>query len=162
VTRHYIRKASEQDAGWVRDRMLEWWGGTTVVTRGRVHEPERLPGFVAEEGEVRIGLVTYCVAEGRADCEIVTLNSVWPRMGIGTKLVDVVWKTAREIGCKRLWLVTTNDNLEALRFYQKRGFVLAALHRDAIRGSRALKPTIPQLGNDGIPIRDEVELEMRL
>ena len=65
-------------------------------------------------------------------------------------------------GCRRLWLITTNDNLPALRFYQRRGFVLAALHRDAIAASRRLKPQIPLLGLDNIPIRDELELEMAL
>ncbi|HEX7715028.1 MAG TPA: GNAT family N-acetyltransferase, partial [Bacillota bacterium] len=64
--------------------------------------------------------------------------------------------------CQRLWLITTNDNLAAIRFYQLRGFVLVALHRDAIAQSRKLKPEIPLRGIDGIPIRDEIELEVVL
>jgi hypothetical protein len=57
---------------------------------------------------------------------------------------------------------TTNDNLNALRFYQKRGFVLVSVHRNAVIKSRQLKPEIPLTGNDGIPLRDEIELEMLL
>ena len=77
-------------------------------------------------------------------------------------MIDVVREVATESGCKRLWLITTNDNINALRFYQKRDFVLVAVHRNALELSRKLKPEIPMIGNDGIPLRDEVELEMIL
>jgi ribosomal protein S18 acetylase RimI-like enzyme len=83
-------------------------------------------------------------------------------VGIGTALIDAVRDVAERAGCTRLWLVTTNDNLDALRFYQRRGFVLAALHRDAIEAARTLKPGIPAVGEYGIPIRDEIEMEMAL
>ena len=61
-----------------------------------------------------------------------------------------------------LELVTTNDNTSALRFYQRRGWVLAAVHVGGIEASRRIKPSIPARGNDGIPIRDELELECAL
>ncbi len=83
-------------------------------------------------------------------------------MGIGTALIDAVTKVALQAGCWRVWLITTNDNLHALGFYQKRGFVLVALYRNAIEASRKLKPQIPLVGNDGLPIRDELELESLL
>ncbi|MEW5718069.1 MAG: GNAT family N-acetyltransferase, partial [Chloroflexota bacterium] len=82
--------------------------------------------------------------------------------GIGSALIDAVKLRARQAGCKRLWLITTNDNLTALRFYQKRGFTLAALHRNALEESRKIKPEIPLVGEHGIPLRDEIELEMML
>jgi GNAT superfamily N-acetyltransferase len=69
---------------------------------------------------------------------------------------------ARARGCNRLWLITTNDNLRALRMYQRRGLRLAALHPGALDRTRELKPWVPQIGADGIPLRDELELEMRL
>jgi hypothetical protein len=40
--------------------------------------------------------------------------------------------------------------------------VLVAVHRNALDISRELKPEIPQLGIDGVPLRDEIELEMML
>jgi hypothetical protein len=77
-------------------------------------------------------------------------------------LLQAVCDAARKACCNRLWLITTNDNVDALRFYQRFGFSLVALHRDAVRESRRLKPSIPETGKDGIPIRDEIELEMQL
>ena len=82
--------------------------------------------------------------------------------GIGSSLMDAVKKAAISAGCGRLWLITTNDNMSALRFYQKRGFRLAALYLNALDRSRLLKPQIPLFGKDGIPLRDEIELDMSL
>ena len=94
--------------------------------------------------------------------EIVSIDSTHPGRGVGTALIEAVKKEARRQGCRRLWLITTNDNLNALRFYQKRGFALVAVHRNAIEISRRLKPEIPLTGHDGIPLRDEIELETLL
>jgi len=138
--------------------MIERWGAEIVVSRGVVHRPAVLPGFIAFAGETWFGLATYHV-DGDA-CEIVTLNSLKPSRGVGTALITSVKEAAVQAGCKRLWLITTNDNLNALRFYQKRGFELAAVHRNALERSRELKPEIPKTGMDGIPLRDEIELEM--
>jgi hypothetical protein len=53
--------------------------------------------------------------------------------------------------------------VDALRFYQRRGFRLVALHPGAVDDSRRrLKPEIPELGEYGIPIRDELVLEREL
>jgi len=97
----------------------------------------------------------------RKDCEIISLDSLVPSVGIGTALVEAVKETARAHNCKRIWLTTTNDNLNALRFYQKRGFILVTIHRDAVNIARKYKP-IPLTGADGIPIRDEIELELMI
>jgi len=96
------------------------------------------------------------------ECEIVTLDSVTECRGIGTSLIVAVRKVAFRAGCKRVWLITTNDNVKTIRFYQRRGFVLVAVHRNAIDESRKLKPEIPRFGIDGIPIRDEIEMELIL
>jgi DNA-3-methyladenine glycosylase I len=96
-----------------------------------------------------------------AGCEIVTLDSMNAGAGVGSALIETVRETARQSGCQRLWLVTTNDNLNALRFYQKRGLRLVALRPNAIEESRRIKPQIPLIGNDGIPLRDEIELEIK-
>lgn len=154
-----LRPLQPADAGWVARRVTEQWGAEIVVAHGKVYRPAELPGFVAEDAGQIVGLLTYHV-EGDA-CEIVTLDSQREGQGIGTALIEAARSAARAAGCRRLWLITTNDNTAALRFYQKRGFVLAALHRDAVAASRAIKPEIPFIGNDGIPIRDEVELEWR-
>ena len=148
------------DRAWVGRVLTERWHSPRIVTRGRVHQADELPGFVARDAAGRLGLVTYRV-EG-CDCEIVSLDSLTEGKGVGSDLVRAVSAAARNAGCTRIWLVTTNDNLRALRFYQKRGFVLAALYRGALDRSRQLKPEIPTVGADGIALRDELELEFRL
>jgi ribosomal protein S18 acetylase RimI-like enzyme len=154
-----VRPLGEGDREWVRETLRELWG-ETVVSRGAVHDPTALPGFVAEEGGERVGLLTYRV-DG-ADCEVVTIDAFPEGAGAGTALLDAAARAAREAGCGRVWLITTNDNLRALRFYQRRGFRLVAIHPDALERSRELKPSIPEIGLDGIPLRDELELELRL
>jgi len=105
-------------------------------------------------------LVTYHI-ENKA-CEIVSLDSLVEETGIGSGLIAAVQDEAHRAGCHRLWLITTNDNLPALGFYQKSGFYLVAVHVNALELSRSLKPTIPFVGLGGIPLRDEIELEMEL
>ena len=145
---------------WVAQTTIEQWGADIVVAHGVVYCPHDLPGFVAVQGAERVGLLTYHIA-GKA-CEIVTLDSFRENQGGGTALIEAAKQVARQAGCRRLWLITTNDNTHALRFYQKRGFALVAVHRNAVAEARKIKPEIPLIGNDGIPIRDEIELEMEL
>jgi len=154
-----VRPLAEADREWVTGRLRDLWG-EGVVSRGRMLDATVLPGFVAERDGAPAGLTTYRI-DGD-ECEIVTINAFPKGGGAGTALIDAVSAAARAAGCRRVWLITTNDNLRALRFYQRRGFRLAALHRDALDRSRELKPSIPEVGLDGIPLRDELELELRL
>jgi ribosomal protein S18 acetylase RimI-like enzyme len=105
-------------------------------------------------------LLTYRI-EG-PDCDIVTIDSTAEGEGIGTALIDVVKGRAKAKGCRRIWLITTNDNLSALGFYQRRGFRLIDLYPNALETSRKLKPQISLRAANGIPIRDEQELELEL
>jgi len=131
-----------------------------MITRGKIHHADKLPGFITVQDEKPVGLTTYDIVGGQ--CEIVSMNSLVEGAGIGSALIDAVKNIAREAGCKRLWLITSNDNTAALRFWQKRGFSLVAVHCNAIEQTRKIKPEIPLIGNDGIPLRDEIELEMFL
>jgi len=153
-----LRSLENTDSGWVTQRTIESWGAETVIVHGTIYYPARLPGFAAQDGEETIGLLTYTIEA--ADCEIVTINAWRAYAGVGTALIEAVKQAAIRAGCKRLWLITTNDNLHALRFYQRHGFVISAIHINAVEKSRLLKPEIPLTGEDGIPIRDEIELEM--
>lgn len=155
-----IQKVSGSDRIWMKHLLQERWGSSQIVSRGIIHQADELPGFVAwVEGERR-GLITFNI---EADsCEIVSLDSLRHGLGIGTALIEAVRNEAISSGCSRLWIITTNDNTRAMRFYQRGGFGFAALYRGAVNRSRELKPSIPHLGNDGIPITDEVEFEMNL
>lgn len=153
-----VRPIGDADRGWVSSRIIELWGEDRMVNQGQTHVVSALPGFVAEVDGEAAGLLTYHV--GGAACEIVTLNSWREGAGVGSALIDAAVDAAGAAGCTRVWLLTTNDNLRALRFYQRRGFRLAALYPDALTEARRIKPSIPVTGYHGIPIRDEIELEM--
>ncbi|MEA5079825.1 MAG: GNAT family N-acetyltransferase [Anaerolineaceae bacterium] len=155
-----IRPIDPSDRNWIRQFVVEHWGAEEMVTHGEVSYPAQLPGFVCTwNGEV-IGLVTYQIRG--LECEIISLDSLRPQLGIGGALIDAVAEAARKENVTRLWLITTNDNLLALGFYQRRGFHICAVNPDAITQARKIKPSIPQIGLEGIPLRDEIVLEIYL
>lgn len=138
--------------------LCEKWGSASMVSRGRVHHLDQLPGFVAIANDRIVGIITYEIKEDA--CEIVSLDSFEENRGIGTKLVEYVMVTAKQKFCEKVWLITTNDNTNALRFYQKRGFVMTHLYRDAVKEARKIKQEIPLIGYDTIPILHEIQLEL--
>ena len=155
-----VRSIEACDRNWVESFVKSHWGSEIVVAKGRVLRPVELDGFVGFNGKNPVGLLTYRI-EG-PDCEIVTIDSIAQGEGVGTALINAVRERAKVKGCRRLWLITTNDNLNALGFYQKRGFRLIAIYPDALEASRKLKPQISMKAANGIPIRDELELELDL
>lgn len=155
-----VRPLTRQDKDWVLG-IIRGWGSDFIVTRGRKVYAAELPGFVAElPDSTTVGLVTYEVIGDQ--CEIVTLDAFEKFHGIGTALTEQVRDTVASQGCVRLWLITINDNIDAIRFYQKREFSIAAIHVNALEFSRRLKPTIPMYGQHNIPMKDEIEFEMWL
>ncbi|MEA4919536.1 MAG: GNAT family N-acetyltransferase [Clostridiaceae bacterium] len=145
------------------DRFLEeYWGYTLVVLReGEVFDVKLEQGLIAEDEQGSIqGALMYKIQEGV--CEILMLCAVQEKHGIGTQLIEHLKKIAKSSGCGTIRVVTTNDNLNALGFYQKRGFHLKKLYVNAMDYVRALKPYIPLTGGNGIPLSDELELEMTL
>ncbi len=155
-----IRDLNESDKPWVQRVLVQYWGSTTQITHGTKIAADELPGVAAIRDGAEVGLLTYQIEDDA--CEIITHNSMAGHGGIGSCLLDGVRERARKQGCKRLWLITTNDNTPALRFYQRRGFDMVAFHRDAVTKARMLKAEIPNVGFDGIPIRHEIELEYTL
>jgi GNAT superfamily N-acetyltransferase len=156
-----IREAAPAYLEEVRE-FLEERGMRPVARLGELLDPLDDAALLAEDrGADLLGVLTYRIAG--SGCEVTALYAAHAGRGIGSALIDAVADAAREAGCDRLWLVTTNDNVDALRFYQRRGFRLAELHAGAIDRSRAtLKPSIPEIGDHGIPIRDELVMERSL
>lgn len=136
------------------------WHADYIVSRGRILRAEVLKAFAAMDGSELAGMLTYHIESDQ--CEIVTLDALRENTGAGSALIAHAARFAKEQGCARLWLITTNDNAHAIRFYQKRGMDMVAVHRHAMDEARRLKPEIPPLGNDGIPMRHEVEFELLL
>jgi ribosomal protein S18 acetylase RimI-like enzyme len=154
-----IRPYRDSDRGWAEGLLNAEFGGPFQVRRGELIDVLALPGFVAEHDNRAIGLLTYRRETGA--CELAFIAALERRRGIGSALLDALRREVSD--CERIWVVTTNDNLEAIRFYQRRGFVLSALRPGAVDDARrTLKPTISAVGNFGIPQRDEIELEARL
>jgi len=156
-----LRDSSEDDQTWIRNWIIFQWGAEIVIAHDTIYHPADLPGVIAVDlnGE-NIGLITYQIEQNQ--CELITLDSLREGQGVGSALIRAVIQRARSEHCKRVWLVTTNDNLNAIRFYQKRGFHLVKIHRNSVTRARTRKPQIPEIGEFGIPIRDEIELELIL
>jgi len=159
VQRGTIRPLEPADRPRLADLLRASWGSTRMVSRGRLIDIVDLPGFWAVRDGEWLGHASYDI---RTDAlEIALLESIVPGVGAGGALVAACVGVAQARGLGRVWLVTTNDNTNALRFYQRRGFRLTALHPDAItRARESLKPEIGLIGDSGIPIRDELELDL--
>jgi len=155
-----VTTLSDDDRIWVKERTELLFGGDFVVSRDEVHDPHKLPGFIVTEGRERIGVATFAI-DGDV-CEIVTVDSLCQFMGVGTALLDRIEEEALAAGCTKIWAIITNDNLDAQRFFQKRGFVLFNVRVGGMTKIRLLKPSVPRLGYYGIPVRDEYEFEKAL
>ena len=156
-----MRPYAPGDRRWAAGLLEENMGGSRVARLGEVIDPVELPGLVAERDGERLGLLTYIVDGDQF--EVLSLHCRVENVGAGSALLAAVAELARGRGCRRLWLLTTNDNLHALGFYQRRGLRLCALHAGALDRDRALKPEIPQVNPDNrIPMRDLLELELPL
>jgi len=155
-----VRELRDDEREWAETTLRERWGADEVVGGGRTHRLAELATLVAEADGERAGLATYAIDHG--DCELVTVDALAVGSGIGGALVEAAAEVARAAGARRLWLITTNDNLPALRLYQRHRFTIAAIRPGAVQAARARKPQIPATGYAGIPIRDELELERAL
>ena len=154
-----VRALRDDERAWAAGVVHESWGDDIVIAAGREHRLAELPALVAEAAAERAGLATYLV-EGD-NCELVTLDGLTIGAGIGGALVEAVANAARAAGCTRLHVTTTNDNLPALRLYQRHDFVLVTLRPGVIDETRRIKE-ISATGHAGIPIRDELALERAL
>jgi len=151
-----IRPIAEGDRPMLAWLVAELWGSDIVAVHGSSLRPAELGGFIAERSRRLVGLLTYQLVGNVL--EIVTLNAIDRRAGIGTMLIEAAVSKARRFGCGEVRLTTTNDNVDALRFYQRRGFRLAEVRPGAVDQARQQKPEIPRVGDYGIPLRDEIDL----
>ncbi|WP_322902891.1 GNAT family N-acetyltransferase [Paenibacillus campi] len=136
------------------------WGSAQMIVSSGTYQCEQLDGFIVEENNEIIGLITYVI---RLDeIEIISLDSLQEGKGIGSALMNKVEHIARQNQLLAISLITTNDNLNALKFYQKRSYRMVSVIPDAVNQARKLKPSIPLIGNEGIPLTDELQLRKRL
>jgi GNAT superfamily N-acetyltransferase len=156
-----VHDLTAADAPWAREFLERVAGAARMTSRGRLHQCDLLPGFYTEDRGRRTALLTYRL--DRDEMEVVALYAEEKGRGHGSALLEAAVGVALDRGCRRLWLVTTNDNEPAIHFYRNRGMRLAAVHRGAVAAARRdLKPEIPLHGVGGVPIQDELEFEIAL
>ena len=144
----------------VNEFLKEHWYATTMVLRGEILDMTRAEGFFLEEEGAILALLTYRF-DGKI-FEILSLDSLRENEGTGTRMVDEALRRARALGAEKMVVLTSNDNMRAMGFYQKRGFDLVKLYRNGLDAARRLKPDIPMVGRDNIPLRHELEFELML
>jgi ribosomal protein S18 acetylase RimI-like enzyme len=155
-----IRRVLDADRAWIDALMLERWSGPTQVANGREYRPAELAGFVAVEEGSLLGYAPFDVIGDT--CWVALLQSISEGRGIGSALVRAIVEEGRALGCARVAVITTNDNVRAARLYEHLGFRIAEVRLGAVSASRAIKPSIPLRGESGTPITDEIEYELRL
>jgi GNAT superfamily N-acetyltransferase len=148
-----VRRAEPADAAWIGCFLREHWRATTMAVHGELIDAAVLPALIAGN---RQGLATW--RRLGADAELVSINAVPAGAGVGTALIEALAARLRAEGCARLWLTMMNANLSGLRFYQRRGFRLLLVRPGAVDEARRLKPSIPMVGEYGIPMHDELDL----
>ena len=158
-----LRAIEPRDKPVIERLLTQSWGAVTAyaVALGGLVDASTLPGWIAEQDGQVVGLLTYRVSGTTVD--IVTIDAYRQGGSIGAQLIERLAVHAPALGAKRIRVATTNDNTDALRFYQMRGFRLTGVRTDAMtKARRKYKPQIPEIGQHGIPIRDEIDLELPL
>jgi len=142
-------------------RFIErFWHSKMVMSRGRQFYPHEEDGFLERrDGEI-VGLVTFHVDE--EGMELLTENSTLEGQGIGSALLLDAINVARTEQCPKVWLTTTNDRLRAIGFYQRIGFRMTAINLGVVDEARKIKPQIPETGEGGIAIHDEIVMELAI
>ena len=152
-----IKKINQENRERINDFIIRQWFSLQMVVHGESIDLGKAEGWYACEDNEIIGLVTYRFTGN--DMEILSLDSLVENKGIGTALLNQAISEARNAGLERVRLITINDNLHALRYYQKRGFDIIRFYHNALDDARKIKPEIPLTGMDGIPLKHEIELE---
>ncbi|MFN2302783.1 MAG: GNAT family N-acetyltransferase, partial [Anaerolineales bacterium] len=131
-----IETIQAQDHERISEIVCDLWGDESVVVHNEIFNPKKLEGFKAVEDDIIIGILHYQIRG--SECEILTLASLREKHGVGTALINAIETLAKSNGCHKLSLITTNDNLLALGFYQRRGFHLKALFPNQVAQSRKI------------------------
>jgi ribosomal protein S18 acetylase RimI-like enzyme len=136
------------------------WGDTLMMF-GRAWKIGDYAALVARDrkGEA-LGLATYALQ--KATMLVLTVDNFSETRGLGKALLEAVEALARQQGARALRVLTTNDNTPAIRYFQKLGFKMVAFYPGAITIYRTVARDLPEIGVDGIPVRDAIELEIDL
>ena len=154
------RRIEDKDRPAIAEFIEGHWHSKMVMSRGQRYYPHEQDGFIEWRGGKIVGLLT--LRSNGESMELLTLNSTLEGQGIGSALMLMSFERAREQKLTSIWLTTTNDNLSAIGFYQRLGFRMVAVNVGAVDEARKVKPQIPEVGQNGIPIHDEILLELKI
>ena len=156
-----VRPVTPADREWIAETVSAAFGSVRLVSHGElIEDASSLDGFAVEHDGRPVGCALLNVVDDVA--ELVALVTTYRGAGAGGSLLEAVVARARKEKWSRLWLITSNDNIDAIRMYQRAGWNWVDFRRDAITRARVLKPEIPEVGNHGIPVRHEIEFEAPL
>src|SRR5256712_6206941 len=153
-----VREATEADRTAARELFQQDFGRTKIVAFGEVMDIDQMPALVAITRDEPSGALAYRSLGDALHIVALATDPMWQRSGVGGHLVAEAELLARRLGLKRLIVSTTNDNLPALYFYQRRGYRLT----DLVPNSIIVQTGQEVAGFAGIPVRDEVRLEKRI
>lgn len=154
-----IREGEERDRPGITALFERDFGYTNIVSFGEEVVLAGAPALVAwMKGELA-GALAYRLRPDTLLILALATDPMWQRSGVGGHLVAESEALARGRGLGSLRVSTTNDNLPALYFYQRRGFVVTEVVPGGLLGH--IKGTAA-VGFGGIPLRDEIRMERRL
>ncbi len=136
------------------------WHSPVIMSRGRSFYPHKENGFIDRRDGQIVGVLTFHVEDG--ELEVLTLNATLQGKGIGSALMLATIEKARDLGCSKIWLTTTNDRLKPIGFYQRIGFRMTNINLGVVDEARKIKPQIPEFGERGVRIQDEIVMELSI
>jgi GNAT superfamily N-acetyltransferase len=149
-------RLSAAEPAFIEEHWRELWG-LPVVSLEREYSPAEVEGLVyRDEWGSAQGLITWYIEGEKA--EIVTIDAFEQGRHIGGRLLSAAEEELRGRGIRRITILTTNDNLRAIAFYMRHGYRLVAVHLDAMERVRAMKPGVPEIGHENLPLQDVMEL----
>ena len=160
MTSIFLREIKSTDQEWIKKISLDLWNSVEVVSQHKIYYTDKLSGILAIYQDTRAGLLLYSIDQPTLN--IISLNTLYENIGIGSKLIERIEKIGIKKRLKKVRITTTNDNIDALRFYQAKGFQIINVNVDIMKKYRKLKPGLPKLGFYNIEIRDEFVLEKPL
>ena len=117
--------------------------------------------LVVRDGELIVGHAQIVESSMPGEFELKSLAVLEARQGggLGRDLVEAVLVRCRERGGRRLIVSTATAAVGTLRFYQRQGFRMYRIVQDAFGPSTGYPDGLLL---DGIPLRDQVWLELDL
>ncbi len=153
-----VREATDSDRAAARELFTRDFGRTKIVAYSEVMDIDQMPALVAVRYEEPSGALAYRLHGDALHIVALATDPMWQRSGVGGHLVAEAELLARRLNLRRLVVSTTNDNLPALYFYQRRGYRMT----DFVPNSIIMHTGQEVSGFAGILVRDEIRLEKTL